>query len=100
LVQRTIRDLAFNENGKITISLLTRTNKKDKEIFYARFLVPQDKKHLNQDGIYKIESLKTKDETDAILKAQVRYGQISSELQQDRILKGRSFGRPPLSGPG
>ena len=68
LVQKTIRDLAFNENGKITISLLTRTNKNNEEIFYARFLVPQNKKHLNQDGIYKIESLKTKDEGEAILK--------------------------------
>ena len=91
LAQKTIRDLAFNENGKITISLLTRTNKKNEDIFYARFLIPKNKKHLNQEGIYKIESLKTKDEGEAILRAQVRYGQICSELQQDRILKGRTF---------
>ena len=89
--QETVMDLAHNDDGKITISLMTRTNQQNEKIFYGRFLVPQDKKHLNKDGIYKIESLRTKDQGDAITKAQIRYGQLVNDISQDRILKGRRF---------
>ena len=88
--QETIKHLNYDYNNISQIEIQKRTQKKS-SFYYARFYISKSKRHLNSGKIYKLESLRTKDENEAIANAQIRWGAIQSALQQDQILVGKTF---------
>ena len=88
----TVKELKFDDNDVAQIKIEKRTQGNSFS-YYTRFFIPPDKRYLNNGKIYKFESPQIKDETDAITKAQIRFGALQSFMRQDQVIPGRTFAR-------